>query len=546
MFNYNRINEVKKSYHDLFYNDTLSAAGKMLGDQYGLSQKDFEDVSDIVTDIIVGKKSLKQLDSYISKFIKIKKEKAKNLASDICVYFLSAIDDEFELGAKEYLKQTEGDVEKYEMIKDLYQQSFDLDEEEMAVFEAEPQENTEEDKEEYKEAYIEEYIKTFEQALQVDDKDKERDEFKAIFRNYLTTILFTDDNDLKLILNYRLLYILSDATIAYLNKLKNIVSSNEEPVTSFDIFVENKKVKPVVKNWIKDFLLKLGTEVSALKKAQYLGSDPNVTRLPYEQKDNVRNLLEFYRMFYGFPDSLRKLPPERWFIIPVAVQEEAKTAKFKEKMETLGKEEEKETEEKTVSSLKIVEKSKELSKEEKQEGMDILEEKTGIVKEEWTADKIKEKYKGDEQEIKKIEQRTEKLRNITGLGKRQLIDIIIKELESTTPDIITIVSALRLLAEIKGFEYLLTDSYFKPFIINFIKENYGESAVMEFNDNPYQNKYLVYLLKNILQFRVGLSEDEAARYGLQLQNVNKRVESKYVNLARFNKKKGEFEWIENY
>lgn len=171
---------------------------------------------------------------------------------------------------------------------------------------------------------------------------------------------------------------------------------------------------------------------------------------------------------------------------------------------------------------------------------DKKEEKV-VSKNNLNEEQIRKKYLGDETENKLIIETINKVSKLTGQNPRQLLDILIKTLDEDNNKV-KIVAILKILAETKNFDILITDERVKNRLNDYAKEMHFDGII---NVAVKQNKkefLIIYILKYILEYKVELSNDESARIGLQIANVNKRVGGSFVNLSRFNMQTGNFEW----
>ena len=102
------------------------------------------------------------------------------------------------------------------------------------------------------------------------------------------------------------------------DELLKIFLLNEETIGANRIFLSGRDVLPTIGNWLKDFIVKYGSDTfSDVALAEYLSSSPNVKNLKPEDKDNLRKVLRIYYNLSFFPDSVDGITPDNWQILPL-------------------------------------------------------------------------------------------------------------------------------------------------------------------------------------------------------------------------------------
>ena len=102
------------------------------------------------------------------------------------------------------------------------------------------------------------------------------------------------------------------------DELLKIFLFNEETIGNSRIFLSGRDVIPTIGNWIRDFIVKYGSDTfSDVALAEYLSSSQNVKNLKSEEKESLRKVLRVYYNLSFFPDSVDNLTPDNWQIIPV-------------------------------------------------------------------------------------------------------------------------------------------------------------------------------------------------------------------------------------
>ncbi len=107
------------------------------------------------------------------------------------------------------------------------------------------------------------------------------------------------------------------------------------------------------------------------------------------------------------------------------------------------------------------------------------------------------------------------------------------------------IAALRLLIEKNDLlNFIKEDQKLNQFLSATWEREYGKSLADRFRRNPTEVKFVRLFIKYILQQRLGLSENEAARIGMQLGNIFAAAGQKgYNKMAYFDIKTKNFHWL---
>lgn len=104
------------------------------------------------------------------------------------------------------------------------------------------------------------------------------------------------------------------------------------------------------------------------------------------------------------------------------------------------------------------------------------------------------------------------------------------------------IAALKILAQINELSELVKDEKIGQGFVVFLSE-IGETITMDdlkrlSNSIKYTNLLLQYILKN----RLGLSENDSAKVGVQFANILSAFNKDFGKMVYFNADKGEFRW----
>lgn len=317
---------------DLQLSDTLSdiADSRVVFDawetfsaKHDLTAEEYQVLFELNSDIYTQEKKLKDVIPFLQKNLKANQEK---IAFDLALYIYSPVEKEIGEDVRAFVAGLKGDMKEYDKVANEIKEKLeaelhpDIDallKPEEGEIEAEEAPLTDEE---------------IDKALTVEDVAKERVNLQETFSEYLLEALFAEE-PLKFLINYRLIYTLGNSEIIFKNLITTAVSENQTVLTKGTILVGEQERKGTVAHWIQDFIKTMGLQdrISAVKRAQYIGTSKNVGKLDAEDKKKVNTLLEFYRMLQGFPGSLENIPPKSWYLIPMESMEAEKLAEVKEK-----------------------------------------------------------------------------------------------------------------------------------------------------------------------------------------------------------------------
>ncbi len=120
----------------------------------------------------------------------------------------------------------------------------------------------------------------------------------------------------------------------------NALYNNQELISKNFIYLEDKKVKASIANFLKDFIQKYGSEMpDNLILANYLNSSSNVKILNSQEKNILNRVLKTYRNIVFFPESMERIAMEKWELIASSDKDvvEVDDALVDEKIDSLKK-----------------------------------------------------------------------------------------------------------------------------------------------------------------------------------------------------------------
>lgn len=168
---------------------------------------------------------------------------------------------------------------------------------------------------------MEENFKKGIEKLRTFDYEKEAMQIKKIFQTQLVGYLRLTDSMPLIALN-ALIFAVIRRKETFPVELQQIMLDNQEEIGIEPIIRDGAKYPPRILEWIRDLLASSGKEgISSLSIAKYITQNPNVRKLSDENKEAVHRLFEAYYTLKNFPDSLTKIPPADWVIVPYTHEE---------------------------------------------------------------------------------------------------------------------------------------------------------------------------------------------------------------------------------
>jgi 5-carboxymethyl-2-hydroxymuconate isomerase len=297
-------------------------------------------------------------------------------------------------------------------------------------------------------------------------------------------------------------------------KIRESILVSEQILTSEGLVLDGKKVKGTVKNWLIDYKRAVGAgKIEALKMSEYLINSPNTKSLSAESRQKLDYLLKFYEK-----TKLSSLDYEG-IEEPIIFNIDEKVVIFKDGQVEKPSREVREWAAGAATAEKVME----------------------------IKGSLEEKYRGKPAEIKKVEEKTAQILKSTSGNFKKLSDLlfdIINPPAGRTVDKIRAEAILKILAEQGKLEDLLEEKRFNDMMVVYFKEKGRAVELDGFKLNQRGPQYVSAFLQYILKERVGLSEDESGRLGIQLFGVLAKngMDSKYRGLVYFDLEKNEFRW----
>jgi len=154
---------------------------------------------------------------------------------------------------------------------------------------------------------------------------QEKQYLREMFENHLTEE-FTNHEVIIEAVNDRIFSIFA-SELNFKNELEKILYENNEKLTTKKFILDGKVVEPTIKNWLKYFIEKRGTEmIDSINMSVFVSQSENSKILDEDEKRFLFKLLTLYRNLKFFPQSMPSDDGEGWEIIPTEKKEEVSKA----------------------------------------------------------------------------------------------------------------------------------------------------------------------------------------------------------------------------
>jgi hypothetical protein len=302
-------------------------------------------------------------------------------------------------------------------------------------------------------------------------------------------------------------------------KIRRALLENEELITRDKIERNEKDYLPSIKEWLIDYTSVVGVgKADNLRVNEYFTSNKNFQKLPAGEKIKVRNLIVLYERL-----KRSSLEPEG-LEERVSFSVDGQDYLYDEgRIELLSRER--------------------VEPRLAPEGPTITEPTPAPVTPS-IEQAVLTAYQGDvkqQQAIARVQEKLEKkFRDDMARIREEFFSAVQKKNINKT------VATLRILAENQDLEnFLREDTKLNKFLTTIWAKQYGQDLVEEFNQKPDQLKFVRLFLQYVLQDRLGMSSNDAARVGLQIGNIFVGLGKKgYNKMAYFEVKEKSFKWFE--
>lgn len=358
------------------------------------------------------------------------------------------------------------------------------------------------------------------------------EEAVQIFENGLGYALADEDIDIQQRLRAMLLEIFVLEKDNVRDRLRAALERNNNQLSSTDLVVDDKKIPGTIANWLKDYVQEKGAEIqNKLDIADYFTSGKNTKNLSQGDKVKLRQLLDIYEFLKL--SSLTEFGLETPLIY---IDIDGKLKILDDRQVT------------SFEGLVGGEKAP-LSEERKNRMSNksfLPSEVETLIQSDPTELKqeVLAAYKGDPQQQKAIAKEIKNLDKKFGSSIEVLHDEFFSSVQQK--NVYRTIGALMLLTQKDDLlNFIATDQKLNKFLAAIWEKQYGLELVNDFKINPTNVKYIKLFLQYVLEQRLGLNENDAARVGLQIGNAFAGIgKTSYNKMAYFDIQTKEFKWFE--
>lgn len=369
------------------------------------------------------------------------------------------------------------------------------------------------------------------------------DKIKEILEYHLVELLDIDDLDLLDKLKAKMVRILMhEDRDVFKRELRAALTRNKQEITVKNILIDIDKSqqKPTVANWLLDYGDKFGAApVDQIKISEYLFKDKNVNKLDEPEKNRIKKLLDIYEYLKLSSTTAEGLEEAVSFIID-----------GQKRILTGGRLE-------TVKEDKVLNEilSRQAAAQPKAE---TVPAPLGPVKagsqpavfqgqpaaaSGRLAEEILVAYQGSRTANEEIARTEDQMRKTVLSDTAKLRAEFYKAVQNK--NVYSAIAAFRLLAQSGDLpNFPKQDEKLKRYLRQTWIKKFGPAKIKDFDANPAAPPFLQFLIRHVLQDRLGMSESEAARLAAQIGNILKKNNPQFVvQLAYYDFKSKRFKWL---
>jgi len=352
-------------------------------------------------------------------------------------------------------------------------------------------------------------------------------EIVEMFEKYFAEMIDVPDYSAWLKLKQRLVSMLIFEERDVLKK--NIIDAlmrNQQKITDKNIVIEEKEFSPTIANWLKDYIRVMGIgPLDKLKQAEYFSKNKNISSVDISTREKIISLFNFYER--ARLSSLTAEGLEETIPVPAGELADVEGVIRNGRFEPMD--------------MKIVKEMEETLNKVFPNGRVEVE---SLTKQE----EITKSYLGTSEEQKNLEAEKEEIIKNMGGAPDKLMNELYEAIAlqpGKAPKKEKVLATLKILAETDNLDDLLSENKkFSEVLVSCLKEKGRTAEIEGFKVNPGAPQYLGIFLQHILKDILEMSENDSARFGMQLMNLfkEKGKDSKYFGLTYFDSATGEFRW----
>lgn len=307
-------------------------------------------------------------------------------------------------------------------------------------------------------------------------------------------------------------------------QLMQNLTNNKQILTAGNLKRDDEQIVGTIEHWLADYLKTKGAApVNQIEKLDYLTNSKNVRNLSQEDKDKLFQVVEVLE-YLKQPSSVTQVMDNFFFF-----RDEDGRLKLFDKGELIDLD-------------KTVEGKEDLKIDEFLASADKVEKQKEEVSE--LEQEVRQAYQGDPKQRKAIEKELSKIEGKIGSDISKLKSEFFAAVQNQ--NVIRTIALLLSMASKNELEnFVATDEKLNKFLATIWEKQYGSKLVEEFKKNPTQPKFMKKFLQYVLEQRLLMDSNEAARIGLQVGNIIAASGKKsYNEMAYFDVNTKQFNWFD--
>jgi len=329
-------------------------------------------------------------------------------------------------------------------------------------------------------------------------------------------------------------------------KLKEALERNKEKFTSVNFEENGKRVPASVGGWIKIYISEVGTKIAdTVKRQEFFVNNKFYLLLSDTEKKQVRRLLDVYERTKLSSVTMEGLDEP----ISIFTEDGEHKVLFRGRLEDIHMDPLYVAVHKFLNEGISQEEAKAIATgrktvESEEADADASVNKDSENKSDEKVNIILHAYRGDIKQVQKIEREERSLAVSAGKDKAKLRGEFYKAIQNKKPE--KVVAVLRLMAQTNDLvAFLKEDEKLKNYILAVWPNLYGNKIAEDLKKHPESRQSMQYFVRYILQNRLGWSENDAARIGLQISIIFKKLgDNSYNNISYFDMNTNRFHWTD--
>ncbi|NUM25555.1 MAG: hypothetical protein HUU49_02915 [Candidatus Buchananbacteria bacterium] len=369
----------------------------------------------------------------------------------------------------------------------------------------------------------------------------------SLFEKDIAKVLADDDIGLFDRLNAFLIQLPITDRDKFKQRLLNHLRDNTELISNQKIVVDGEEKSATVANIITDYFKNKGVRATDLDFAEYTMKNKNYLKMSEADRLKVKNLLKLlFRLttssmtpegvendlvFIDADGQIKAI--ENGTIINLTNTNTGRKSPLPEKIKTISE-----------NDFILPSESAGPAIDTNPTDVNPVVVENSTVQTTQVQEEIVAAYRGDVKMASAIDKEMEKISKKIGDNNQQLRSEFMVAVQNK--NIIRTVALLRILAQADDLEkFVVEDEKLNKFLLVTWEKQYGADFALEFKTTPAQPKFIRTFLRYILEQRLNMPANEAARVGQKIGNIFVSLGKKsYNKMAYFDVNSKTFNWFE--